>query len=1384
MIRTLPRARWGALVALLTFSDSPVSCSAQDFTELDRQLQADVRPLLRSHCVDCHSTDKSEGELDLERFVRIDDVRRQPRVWIKVAEMLDNGEMPPKDARPLSPEQKQGLRAWIDRYLKAEGQASAGDPGPVVLRRLSNAEYTYTVRDLTGAALDPAREFPVDGAGGEGFTNAGAALVMSPALFTKYLDAAKEISQHAVLLPDGFRFSGSSTPSDWTNEILAHILDIYRRYSDSQGATRVNLQGIVFDTNDGGRLPIEKYLAVTLSEQAALRAGPQAAADVARRQGLSPKYLTALWSLLNSDEPSPLLDDVRRRWRAAQADQSGALAAEINRWQNALTRFQSVGHMRPWVVPTDPLVPHQELRIKIPAGEAQGTVTLFLAVGTAGDGKDGDVVVWHKPRIVTPGLPDLMLKDVRDFTRDILARRERVLAATSKALAAAAAAGQAPEPPALTNLARQFDIDEKSLAAWFGYLGIGADAALKLDHFTERTKNVGGYDFITGWVKPEALSIVANSSDQAVRIPGNMKPHAVAVHPSPSQQVAVGWHSPIAGTLRVSATVTHAHPECGNGVTWSLELRRGATRQRRASGVSQGGKPVAVGPVESLNIRPGDLVSLLIGPRDGNHSCDLTDIEFTLTALDDSKREWDLTKDVSANILATNPRPDRFGNEGVWHFYSEPVADSGPGSVIPAGSLLARWQAAATIDEKARLAEEIQRLLTGAPPEDAGHPDTRLHRQLTSLGGPLFAGARAEKRNAGITSRPGSNDEPGLDPALFGKHPSGGTVDADSLCLAAPAMIEVRLPVDLVADSEFVATAMLAGNAPTGSVQMLVATQPADNLDALRPDVPIIAAKDGAAWQRFNRAFDEFRQWFPAALCYTRIVPVDEVITLTLFHREDEPLCRLMLDDDERQRLDRLWDELRFVSRDAFKSVDAYLQLMEYATQDRPDLVVAFEVFRKPINDRAAAFRQALLDAEPLQLEAVLRFASQAYRRPLRADEAEELQRLYRTLRSEELEHEDAVRFLLARILVSPAFLYRVETPGEGTAPATVSDWELASRLSYFLWSSMPDAELREAAASGRLRDPDVLSAQGRRLLRDERVRRLALEFGCQWLHIYDFAALDEKSERHFPEFAALKDDMHEEAVRFLTDVFQNDGSIVGLLDADYTFVNEPLARLYGVPDVSGPEWRRIDGWKERGRGGVLGLAATLAKQSGASRTSPILRGNWIAEVLLGEKLPRPPKGVPPLPDDEAETEGLTVRQLTERHSIDERCMACHMRIDPLGFPLEGFDAIGRLRTKDLADRPIDTHSVLQDGTKIDGLDGLRKYLAETRRDAFVRQFCRKLLGYALGRGVQLSDEPLLDEMQRQLSQQDYRFSVAVDLIVRSPQFRMIRGKDFVAAEE
>jgi hypothetical protein len=281
---------------------------------------------------------------------------------------------------------------------------------------------------------------------------------------------------------------------------------------------------------------------------------------------------------------------------------------------------------------------------------------------------------------------------------------------------------------------------------------------------------------------------------------------------------------------------------------------------------------------------------------------------------------------------------------------------------------------------------------------------------------------------------------------------------------------------------------------------------------------------------------------------------------------------------------------------------------------------------------------------------------------------------------------------------------------------------------------------------------------------------------------VHGFAAHDEKSAEAFPTFAALRGAMEEETVLFLADFFQNDRSILSLLDADHTFLNGDLARHYGIDGVAGDEWRRVDGVRRHGRGGILGLATTLATQSGASRTSPILRGNWTSEVLLGEKLPKPPKDVPQLAD--TVPAGLTERQLIALHSSNEACAKCHARIDPYGFALEQFDAIGRFRTHDAAGHPIDAATRLVDGTAIAGHEGLRDYLLTVRRDTFVRQFCRKLLGYALGRAVQLSDEPLLDEIQARVAAHGHGAGTALEAIVTSRQFREIRGADAVEAGE
>ncbi len=281
--------------------------------KLGAAYKSEIRPLMERYCHDCHGgSDTVEGDINLAAMKTWDDVAKHPKTWQKVAEMLGNGLMPPQDAEQPTIDERANLQKWVADDLAIEARAHAGDPGRVVLRRLSNAEYTYTLRDLTGVeSLDPAREFPADGAAGEGFTNTGNALVMSPALVTKYLDAAKEVAAHAMLLPDGFRFSPHTTSRDWTDDSLAQIRSFYSQFTDTGGGSKVNLQGVVFDTNQGGHLPIEKYLAATLIERDAITAGRKTIEAAARDHKLNAKYFRILWTSLNAKEPSLLLDDFR-----------------------------------------------------------------------------------------------------------------------------------------------------------------------------------------------------------------------------------------------------------------------------------------------------------------------------------------------------------------------------------------------------------------------------------------------------------------------------------------------------------------------------------------------------------------------------------------------------------------------------------------------------------------------------------------------------------------------------------------------------------------------------------------------------------------------------------------------------------------------------------------------------------------------------------------------------------------------------------------------------------------------------------------------------------------------------------------------------------------
>lgn len=1371
------------IVAIFVLTFTAHSARADALAKTKDTFSQSIRPILNEYCITCHSTEKQKGDLDLERFQTLEQIKNDPATWEHALEQIRDKEMPPRDKPKPSPEQLQLLTSWMQGTLDQIALEHAGDPGPVVLRRLSNMEYTYSIRDLTGVpSLDPAKEFPVDGAAGEGFTNAGAALVMSPSLLAKYLDAAKSIAAHAVLTPEGIWFSEGTSSRDWTNEILAKIRDFYSLYSTNGGDLTVVQQGIKMDGGSGGRLPLAKYLAALQGKASA--------------EGLSAKYLQTLRSALTAKSPSLLIDTLRQKF-----DTGTLTPSDIEAWTDVLWKLNSIGHLgkvdgpKSWMEAVTPLAAKHELKLKLHPPADGGDLKIYLSTGDAGDGNTHDFAVWENLRLVLPGHPDLGIRSVRAALQQIVERRIQLLSSVEQCLAACHEAEFQSGGTDVKSLALKYGVSESLLRDWLNYLGFSPTNAVTLGTLlSKKLTSAQNYDFIKGWTGDEALSVLANSSDQTVKIPGTLKPHSVALHPSPKQASVIAWKSPVDGTFQITGSIQHVHAACGNGVTWMLQLRHGNIRETLASGVSDGEKLVETGKQTDIRIHKGDAIVIAIGPKNGNHACDLTAVNLVLN---NGVNTWNLAKELSPDILAGNPHADGSGNKDVWHFFSEPENQVTLGS-IPKNSLITKWQRSSNAQDRAAIAAQLREMLQkniNTLPEES--PDRALHKQLLALNGPLLAAALNS-----ITKPDDDSPSPyGLHPSLFGKHPDGTALPANQLCVKAPNVTEFLLPAELAEGTELVAIGKLHDQSGSdASVQMWASTTALPMQSGVQPtkaqsktesgawtsskksvsyEAPIIVHDGSNARRRFESAFDDFRSLFPAVLCYQKIVPADEVVTLTLFHREDEALMRLMLEDSQKAELDRLWKELHFVSQDALTLVDAFEQLWQFSTQDGPDKPNGdrrLAPLREPIMKGAEAFKQNLLAVEPRHVQASLDLAARAWRRPLTPQERTELTALYHKLRQEDLPHPEAIKMLIARTLVAPAFLYKSERPQPGGKASPVNAWELASRLSYFLWSGPPDEELLEAARSGSLNNPAVLLAQTRRMIKDARIRRLATEFGCQWLHVRDLETLDEKSERHFPTFASVRGAMQEESVRFFIDLFQENRSILSLLDADHSFLNGALAKHYGI-QKQGDDWQRVDGLRSMGRGGILGFAATLSKQSGASRTSPILRGNWLSEVVLGEKLPRPPKGVPLLPEETPQ--GLTERQLIEKHSSDPVCANCHKRMDPFGFALEGFDAIGRARTTDAAGLAIDTKTQLPDGTPIEGLSGLREQLVGRRSDDFLRQFSRKLLGYALGRSIQLSDKPLLTSMLAELKTHSHEVETAITTIVTSPQFREIRGRDF-----
>jgi hypothetical protein len=409
-------------------------------------------------------------------------------------------------------------------------------------------------------------------------------------------------------------------------------------------------------------------------------------------------------------------------------------------------------------------------------------------------------------------------------------------------------------------------------------------------------------------------------------------------------------------------------------------------------------------------------------------------------------------------------------------------------------------------------------------------------------------------------------------------------------------------------------------------------------------------------------------------------------------------------------------------------------------------------------------------------------FARKAWRRPLSEEEKKKLDALYFANRSKELDRESAAREVLVRLLVSPNFLFKAETlPPIADAKASevpLNSHELASRLSYFLWASLPDWQLRKAADDGSLLKPEVLAEQTKRMLRDPKAASLAEEYIGQWLK---FNGFDEKStvdEKKFPQFTReLRADMQHEAVEFFTHLVRDDRSVSDIIGGDYTFVNERLAKHYGIPGVTGGNFREVKVLQHH-PGGLLGMGAILTQTSRPHRTSPVLRGDYLYQVVLGFSSPPPPPNVPELKET---TQPSSLREALMQHRNDSACAVCHERIDPLGFALESYDPIGRFRSTDDTGGKIDDTGEMMDGTKFQGLADLRDYLKKNEPQ-FVAHFTRKLLGYALGRQTLPSDKKLLQQMQASLKAQNGRFSAAVLEIVKSRQFLNRRAEPQVVS--
>ena len=542
------------------------------------------------------------------------------------------------------------------------------------------------------------------------------------------------------------------------------------------------------------------------------------------------------------------------------------------------------------------------------------------------------------------------------------------------------------------------------------------------------------------------------------------------------------------------------------------------------------------------------------------------------------------------------------------------------------------------------------------------------------------------------------------------------------------------------------------------------------------------------------------------------------------YFRDDTPLRELILDDAGKRRLERLWEEFDFIGDHTVRTYTQYYfnQSGEIRGEGREsgtlrpvdkkitDPTVIFDFEKQylakadaPGNDAIAMqaikehfarvnatirnLEKVRAEGEPKHLDALVRFAAKAYRRTLTKAEKDDILAYYKQLRAKDsLSHEDAIRMSIVSILMSPDYCYRFDlapTVTTSATPKALSGVALANRISYFLWSSMPDRELLAHATAGDLQRPDVLAAQVKRMMKDERAKGLATEFAGNWLDFRRFETFNSVDRERFPTFNNdLREAMFQEPIRYIEDLLHRNGSILDLVYGNYTFVNPVLAKHYEMPwpktgTATNTTWIRVDNANKFGRGGILPMSVFLTQNSPGLRTSPVKRGYWVVHRVLGETIPPPPPVVPELPHDEAKMD-LPVRDMLAKHRENPTCAACHAKFDSFGLSFEGYGPVGNARTKDLAGRPVDAKANFPGGTEGVGFEGVQQFIRDHREKEFVDGLSRKLLAFALSRSLQLSDEPLVEKINSRLAANGYKISAMVETIVASPQFLNRRGTE------